>query len=323
MRAVDGHPADRIEQDDVVDDRLHRRAPGRRRAWPDPARRRRPPCRAGPGRARRGSTGRPPRPSRPRDRGRPARAGQPAARRGRPPPRATRRGRRRPASATRRVPRTTRHGRAPRRAPPRPRRPGVATTTAGAVSGSRPRDVGAGHDPFGAREGVGIGDRIEDRDAPAGRRAERDERAGDGRRAGDPQDRRWQMRFHVDLQRAPGMTGHDQLDDAVPAPALGRRVLRQPEQPGLAVDERAKRLADDDRLGAAAADPALDRAVRMDDPGRAGTRRGRPPDRDDGGDRERPAGRLELGRPREDRPGAHRRPRPGPSRGGWPTPSGA
>ena len=39
-------------------------------------------------------------------------------------------------------------------------------------------------------------------------------------------------------------------------------------------------------------------------PGRAGPRRGRPPDRHDGGDRERPARRLELGGPREDASGA-------------------
>ena len=81
------------------------------------------------------------------------------------------------------------------------------------------------------------------------------------------------MRFHVDLQGATGMAGHDELDDAVAAAALGRRVLREPEQPRLAVGQRAERLADDDGLGAAAADPALDRAVRVDDarsrPGRA------------------------------------------------------
>ena len=99
--------------------------------------------------------------------------------------------------------------------------------------------------------------------------AERGQRPGDRRRAGDPQLRRGQMRFHVDLQRAPRVAGHDQLDDAVAAAALGRRVLRQPQQPRLAVGERAERLADDDGLGAAAADPALDRAVRMDDAARA------------------------------------------------------
>ena len=74
------------------------------------------------------------------------------------------------------------------------------------------------------------------------------------------------MRFHVDLQRAPGMTGHHELHDAVAAPALGRHVLRQAEQARLTVDQRPKRLADDDGLGAAPADPALDGAVRMDDP---------------------------------------------------------
>ena len=131
----------------------------------------------------------------------------------------------------------------------------------------------------------------------------RDERAGDRGGAGDPQDRRGQMRFHVDLQGPARMAGHDELDDAVAAPALGRRVLREPEQARLAVDERAQRLADDDGLGAAAADPALDRAVRMDDAARARPGRGRPLDRHDRGDRERPTRRLELGGAREDRHG--------------------
>ena len=79
-------------------------------------------------------------------------------------------------------------------------------------------------------------------------------------------------------------------------PSFDRRSSR-----GWPSAERAERLADDDGLGAAAADPALDRAVGMDDPARAGPRRRRPPDRDDRGDRERPPGRLELGGPREDR----------------------
>ena len=108
------------------------------------------------------------------------------------------------------------------------------------------------------------------------------------------------MRFHVDLQGAAGMAGHDELDDAVRPAALGRTVLREAEEPRLAVGERAERLADDDGLGAAPADPALDRAVGMDEPARAGPRRGRPADRDDGGDRERPTGGLELGGARED-----------------------
>ena len=225
--------------------------------------------------------------------------GDPRPRRGaRPEPR-------RRASARRRGRRTTRPGRARRPAPPRPRPPGVATTTAGATPGSRPAMSVPVTTRSAPGERVRVGDRIEDRDAPAGGRAERDQRAGDGCRPGHPQDRCGQMRFHVDLQRAPRMTGHDQLDDAVAAPALGRGVLRQAQQPWLTVDERAERLAHDDRLGAAAADPAFDGAVRVDDPRRAGARRGRPPDRHDGGDRERPARRLELGGAREDRARGH------------------
>ena len=101
------------------------------------------------------------------------------------------------------------------------------------------------------------------------------------------------------------MAGHHQFDDAVAAPALGRGVLGQAQQAWLTVDQRPERLAHHDGLRAAAADPALDRAVRVDDPGRARTRRGRPLDRHDRGDRERPAGRLELGGPREDRARGH------------------
>ena len=116
------------------------------------------------------------------------------------------------------------------------------------------------------------------------------------------------MWFHVDLQRAPRVAGHDQLDDAVRAPPLARTVLRQSEQARLAVADGSQRLADDDGLGAAAPDPALDRAVRMDDAGRAGPGRGRPPDRHDRGDRERPTRRLELGGPDEGRARGHRWP---------------
>ena len=72
----------------------------------------------------------------------------------------------------------------------------------------------------------------------------------------------------------------------------------------------AERLADDDGLGAAAADPALDVPSGWTMPDAPGPRRGRPPDRHDRGDRERPAGRLELGGPREDGPSGHARRRP-------------
>ena len=111
------------------------------------------------------------------------------------------------------------------------------------------------------------------------------------------------MRFHVDLQGATGVAGHDELDDPVGAAALGRRVLREPEEPRLAVGQGVERLADDDGLGAAAADPALDRAVGVDDPARAGSRRRRAGDGHDGGDDERAAGPFELGRPGEDAAG--------------------
>ena len=121
-----------------------------------------------------------------------------------------------------------------------------------------PTDVGRAMDPLGTRERVGLGDRIDDRHLPAGGRAERRQRPGDRRRADEPEVRGGQMRFHVDLQRATRVAGHDELDDAVGAAALARAVARQPQQPRLAVAEGAQSLADDDRLGAAAADPALD-----------------------------------------------------------------
>ena len=77
------------------------------------------------------------------------------------------------------------------------------------------------------------------------------------------------MRFHVDLQGSAGVAGHDELDNAVGAAALGGSVLRQPEQPRLAVGEGVERLADDDGLGRLATHPALDRAIGMDDARRA------------------------------------------------------
>jgi hypothetical protein len=61
-----------------------------------------------------------------------------------------------------------------------------------------------------------------------------------------------------------------------------------------------ERLADDDRLGARAADPALDRAVRVDDAVSARPRRRRAGDRDDRRKRKRPACRRELGCPAEE-----------------------
>ena len=81
----------------------------------------------------------------------------------------------------------------------------------------------------------GIRDRVEQGDPPAGRRPERGEGAGDRGRTGDPEERGGQMRFHVDLQGATGVAGHDEFDDAVAAPAFGGGVLAQPKQPRLAV----------------------------------------------------------------------------------------
>ena len=242
----------------------------RRRASPGRVRPRTSPSRAGPAPARPGSTARPPPPSRRRGRARPAHEARPAARRAMP-------------ASSRSHARTT------------PARVGEATSpTYAAFRASAAASASSSQMPWVATTMAGatlglVALRGRSRRRPARRRETRPGRRSDRRpitrqpaaapraasapaigcRAGDPQDRRGQMRFHVDLQGAPRVAGHHQLDHAVAAPALGGGVLRQAQQPRLAVDEGAERLADDDRLGAAAADPALDRAVGMDDPRRA------------------------------------------------------
>ena len=96
------------------------------------------------------------------------------------------------------------------------------------------------------------------------------------------------------------MAGHHEVDDPVRAPGFGGLLRREAEQPRFAVGQGAKRLGDDGRLGAAAADPALDGSVRMDDPARAGLRRRRARNRDDGREGVRTAGLSEGGRPGQD-----------------------
>ncbi len=63
-----------------------------------------------------------------------------------------------------------------------------------------------------------------------------------------------------------------------------------------------ERLADDDRLGARAADPAFDRTVGMDDPVRTGPGRRRASYGDDGRKRKRLAGGGKLCCPAEEAP---------------------
>ena len=283
-----------------------RSAAGPRSASPGPAPRRSRPGRGGPGRARRGSTGRSPPRSRRRGPGRPGRAARQAGPRRGPSRRGATGGRRSPGSATRRVRRTRRSGGARPPAPPRPTGPGSRRRRYGLASGSTRVRAVSWLTSSASREVLGARERVEQGDLPAQRRSEGDERAGDRRRAGDPQERRGEMRFHVDLQGATGMAGHDELDDAVAAAALGRCVLRQPEEPRLPVGHRVERLADDDGLGAAAADPALDRAVGMDDAARPGPSRRRTGHGHDGRGDERAAGRFELGRPGEDAAGHDR-----------------
>ena len=239
-----------------------------------------------------------------------------------------RRGRRRPASARRRGRRTRVAGRAPPRRPPRPRCPGVATTTYGATLRVEAADVGRGDGPARRPGRRRVGDRVDDA-SPASRRPRRASTSAPAMGV-VPTTHRTAARADAVPRRSPGCPPEWQVMTSSMTPSPRRpsagRVLRQPEQPRLAVGERAERLADDDRLGAAAADPALDRAVRMDDAARAGPRRGRPPDGHDRGDRERPAGRLELGGAREDGP-ARSSSAPvsvdAPSRAGSPRPSGA
>ena len=205
MGAVHGHAADRVEQHDVVDDGLDRREPARRRpASPDRARPRTSPCprRTWTSSARidraTSSAVSPPR-------SRPAGArkrGEPFFRDRRPRRGATR-GRPRRASARRRAPRTTRHGPARRPSASSSQTPCVATTTAGAVPGSSPAMSvpTTTRSAPGKSSGSAIGSKTETRQPAAEPSVTR--ARGDGRRSGHPQDRRGQMRFHVDLQRAP------------------------------------------------------------------------------------------------------------------------
>ena len=271
--AVDGHPADRVEQDDVVDGRLIR---GRDR----PAA---PASVAGPGAATKCG---PPAPD--LDELGEDREGDLLGRLGAEvePGRGAQRGQRssgstpssrsqvaddaRPGSARRPARHRPRRGGAPSASASSSQTPWLATTTYGAavgVAGRRGRRRRT--TSLRAREGSAsaTGSMTVTRQPHAG--AELGEGGGDRGRAGDPQDRRGQMRFHVDLQGATGVAGHDELDDAVAAAALGRRRPCDRRSRRLAVGERAERLADDDGLGAAAADPALDRAVRVDDARRA------------------------------------------------------
>ena len=328
MLAVDGHPADRVEQHDVVDDGREAASAIGSDPAPSPASVAGPAgprttrVHAAPGPARPGSRARSPRASRRRGRCPPARAAPPAAPRGRSPRRAATRARRRRGSARPPGRRTTRPAAGPRRAPPRPRCPAWRRRrTATARDRPCPRAVTVDtRSASGNASASAIGSNTDTRQpvaAPSVASA-----PDDRRRAGQPERRRGKVRLHVDLQRAPRMAGHDQLDHAVAAAALGGGRLRQAQQARVPVGQRPERLADDDGLGAAAADPALDRAVGMDDPHRPRPGRRGTLDRHDRGDRERPAGGLELGDAREQAPSRHgvrRR----PSRAGSPRPSGA
>ena len=294
MLAVDGHAADRVEQHDVVDDRLSSTgaigAPPATVAGPGDATKSARPRRTWTSSARIESAisaG----VSAPRSMPAGARSAASRSRRARPPRGATSR------TTSARVGDATRPdvggiaGERRSRRPPRPRRPASRRRRTARAPGRGRLMSAVRDDAFRAREGVGVRDRVDDGDPPARGRAEGRERAGDRRGAGDPEDRRGQMRFHVDLQGPAGVAGHDELDDAVAATALGRRVLRQPEQPGLAVAERAQRLADHDGLGAALPPTQPSMGVPSgwtmpDAPGRAEVGRS---DRHDRGDRERPS----------------------------------
>ena len=157
---------------------------------------------------------------------------------------------------------------APPDAPPRPRCPGSRRRRT-APRRCRAAQVGRARDPLGAGECVGIGDRVEHGHSPAGRAAEG--RQGGRDRASRPRSTA-AARADAVPRRSPASRRSGRSSPArrrrrraAPRPGL----LREPEQAGLTVGERAQRLADDDGLGAAAADPALDRAVRMDDAARA------------------------------------------------------
>ena len=163
------------------------------------------------------------------------------------------------------------------RRPPRPRSPGSRRRRTGDASGSRPRMSAEAWTRSAPGNASGVRDRVDDGDPPAGGRAERRERPGDRGRAGDPQERGGQMRFHVDLQRAPGMAGHDQLDDAV------ARGGPRPDRPstagaGAAGRRRCARSASRTTTGWAQLPPTQPSIVPSGwtMPARAGPRRGRP-----------------------------------------------
>ena len=217
MRPLDGHPADRIEQHDVVDDRLERDrlagSPPATVAGPGDATKSARPRRTWTSSARidRATSSAVSAPSR----GRPAPAARRSARRRSSSPRAATRGRRRHGSARRPARRRTRRASAPAPTASSSQMPWLATTTYGDASGSRPRMSAEAwtRSAPGKASASAIGSMTVTRQPAAAPR--RRERAGDGRRADDPQERGGQMRFHVDLQRATGMAGHDQFDDAV------------------------------------------------------------------------------------------------------------
>ena len=159
------------------------------------------------------------------------------------------------------------------------------------------RHVRRGNHLHGIREGLRVCDGVDHRDREACRGTQLDERRHDRRRAHDPQEGRRQHGLHGDLQRAAGVAGHDDLHDTVPAAGVGGRILRDAQQARLAVGQGSQRLADDDRLRATAADPALDAAVGVDDAVRPRPGRGGPPHGHDRGHDEGPPRGRELRRP--------------------------
>jgi hypothetical protein len=149
------------------------------------------------------------------------------------------------------------------------------------------REVERGHHARHAVVRLGVAVVIDHRGAPPERGRQLRERVHGG---GAPDhDEVWcrQDGFHVDLQCAFALARDRHGHDAGARLSLELLGRTQEEHLRLAFVERLQRLADHGRLGARAAEPAVDPAVPRDQRGRAGlARRGRPAP-DHGGEHER------------------------------------
>jgi len=105
--------------------------------------------------------------------------------------------------------------------------------------------------------GVSVG--VDQVDQVPHRLAELGDRARDRRDAEHDEPRRGEHRLEEDVHGSSAVAGHRQRGD--PGARVEVGLGRQRDQPRLAVDERLRRLAQDLRPGAVAAEPAVVAAV--------------------------------------------------------------